>query len=65
MIELTSQRWTMIQSNLDNNNSRKREGIEWDIEGRSSLPLSDDRQIEFNGDNYQPTEKQGLEQKFF
>ena len=57
MMELTSQSWTMIQSNWDNDNSRKKQGIEWDIEGRSSLPLSDDRRIEFNGDNYQPRER--------
>ena len=63
-IELTSQSWTMIESNWDSDNSRKKQGIEWDIEGRSSLPLSDDRRIESNGDNNQPREKQGLEWKF-
>ena len=56
-MELTSQSWTMIQSSWDNDNSGKKQGIEWDIEGRSSLPLSDDRRIEFNGDNYQPRER--------
>ena len=32
-------------------------GIGWDIEGRSSLPVSDDWPIKFNGDNYQPRER--------
>ena len=54
MMELTSQSWTMIQSNWDNDSSRRKQGIEWDSEGRSNLPLSDDRRIELNGDNYQP-----------
>ena len=56
-MELTSQSWTMIQSNLGNDNSRGKQGIEWHIEGRSSLPLSDDRRIEFNGDTYQLRER--------
>ena len=50
--------------NEGNDQSREKQAIVLKIEGRSSLPLSDDRRIEFNGDNNQPREKQELEWKF-
>ena len=56
-MELTSQSWTMIQSSWDKDNSREKQGIERDSEGRSSLPSSDNRRIEFNGDSYQSRER--------
>jgi hypothetical protein len=44
--------------------SREKQAIELNIEGRSSLLLSDDWRIEFNGDNNHHLEKIGLEWKF-
>ena len=65
MMERTSQSWTLIQSNWDNDSSRRKQGIEWHIEGRSSLPLSDDRRIRIQWRQLSTErEKQGLEWKF-